>query len=277
MAVYAIGDIQGCYDALLRLLDKLKFSGDDQLWVAGDLVNRGPQSLETLRFLKQMDSQVQCVLGNHDLHLLAVYHNRDHSKRKDTLDPILHSHDNDELMAWLQQLPLLVTDAEGQYCMTHAGLPPCWSIAEAQALANEVETVLRSDQAQTYFDAMYGNDPACWHPDLEGPTRWRVITNYLTRMRFCKADGTLNFSHKGPAGDMPEGFSPWYLFPRKSPADDKVNLIFGHWASLMGQVEQPHLFALDTGCVWGHQLTALRLDDHRIISVDGLSHTDRAE
>jgi len=275
--VYAIGDIQGCYDALVRLLDKLNFSSNDQLWVAGDLVNRGPQSLETLRLLKQLGPQVQAVLGNHDLHLLAVYHNRRHSKGKDTLDQVLNSQDSDELMHWLQQQPLLVTDPDGAYCMTHAGLPPCWSLAEARQYAAEVEAVLRSDNAHNYFDNMYGNDPACWRPDLKGTERLRVITNYLTRMRFCQSDGSLNFSHKGSPENAPTGFRPWYLFPRKARSDDTVNLIFGHWASLMGQTHLPHLFAIDTGCVWGNQLTALRLEDHRIISVEGLSATAPAK
>ncbi|MFW1677460.1 symmetrical bis(5'-nucleosyl)-tetraphosphatase [Pontibacter sp. JAM-7] len=277
MATYAVGDVQGCYDALLRLLEKLHFSDSDQLWLAGDLVNRGPHSLETLEFIKQLGSRAKCVLGNHDLHLLAVFHNNCHGKGKDTLDPVLNSSRSEELLHWLQQQPLLLEDLAGDYVMTHAGLPPCWSIADARHYAREVEAVLQSPQAGEYFNQMYGNQPALWQSDLTGLTRLRVITNYLTRMRFCTAAGELNFSHKGPAERAPQGFTPWYLLPRKNAADNHVNLIFGHWASLMGQVPVPQVFAVDTGCVWGNQLTALRLDDQQYISVPGLKTQSATE
>lgn len=265
MATYAIGDIQGCYAELCELLEAVSFSSDDTLWLCGDLVNRGPQSLETLRFVKQLGAQAITVLGNHDLHLLAVYHQHARCKRSDTLTPILEANDCDELMHWLQQQPLVHCDTALNFALVHAGIPPQWSLQDALSYAGEVESTLRSKHAHKYFKAMYGNQPDQWDPTLEGMARLRVITNYLTRMRFCTAHGQLEFASKGGLETQPEGFLPWYQHPHRATAQTRI--AFGHWAALEGQVHQENIFALDTGCVWGGKLTALRLDDLQYFSV----------
>jgi len=263
MATYAIGDIQGCFDELQQLLDRIQFGPDDQLWIAGDLVNRGPKSLETLRFLKQLGERARIVLGNHDLHLLAVYYGAASVKRGDTLNEILNAPDCDELMQWLRQQKLVIADEQLGYVMVHAGIPPQWSVRKARKRAKEVETVLRSTLAREYFYHMYGNRPERWHKELEGWDRLRCITNYFTRMRFCDAEGTLDFSAKGGLDTQPEGFLPWFRQPRKS---QDLAIIFGHWAALEGEAEADHVFALDTGCVWGNTLTAMRLEDRQLFS-----------
>lgn len=265
MATYAIGDVQGCYQELMALLDKIAFSGNDQLWFCGDLVNRGPQSLETLRFIRSLGSQAVCVLGNHDLHLLAVHHGAVSGKKKDTLNGILCAPDRQELMHWLQQQPLLHTDPQLNFTLVHAGIPPCWSLKTAQQLAKEVEYILTSPQARDFFSNMYGNQPVRWTRQLEGWERLRVITNYFTRMRFCMADSALEFTAKGGLETQPEGFLPWFAHPQRKTRNERI--LFGHWAALSGKVEQENLFALDTGCIWGLELTALKLEDQTRISV----------
>ncbi len=265
MATYAIGDIQGCYDELQQLLDRIRFSDSDQLWIAGDLVNRGPRSLETLRFIKSLGSRATVVLGNHDLHLLAVHYGTERTRRSDTLDDILQAPDREELMEWLRHRQLLVVD-EARHCvMVHAGIPPHWSIKQAHTRAQEVEAVLRSPQAGEYFRHMYGNQSARWHKALSGWDRLRCITNYLTRMRFCDAQGTLDFSAKGGLDTQPEGYLPWFRQPRRDP---HYEIIFGHWAALEGLAPVENVFALDTGCVWGNTLTAMRLEDQQVYSCD---------
>lgn len=271
MATYAIGDIQGCYDELQKLLDKVQFGPSDQLWVAGDLVNRGPKSLETLRFLKSLGEQAVCVLGNHDLHLLAVHYNAVSVKRSDTLKPILEASDRQELMDWLRQQKLVVTDKEQGFVMVHAGIPPCWSVKQARKRAKEVEQVLQSTLAREFFNHMYGNTPDRWSPELEGWDRLRLITNYLTRMRFCRADSKLDFSTKGTLASQPATYHPWFILPRKKTRDMQYQILFGHWAALEGEAEPEHVFALDTGCVWGNKLTAMRLEDHKLFSVKALN------
>ncbi|WP_415893423.1 symmetrical bis(5'-nucleosyl)-tetraphosphatase [Neptuniibacter sp. PT8_73] len=267
MATYAIGDIQGCYDELQALLKHINFTTSDHLWVAGDLVNRGPKSLETLRFLRDLGEQATCVLGNHDLHLLAVHYGATSSKRSDTLDEILEAPDRIELMHWLSQQKLLAHDKSLNVVMVHAGIPPCWTIRKARKRAKEVEKVLQSDQVESFFNHMYGNKPDLWSSDLSGWERLRLITNYLTRMRFCSPEGQLDFSAKGSLASQPEGYQPWFKAPRKDPAESEIRILFGHWAALEGNADADHVFALDTGCVWGNKLTALRLEDHQLFSV----------
>lgn len=264
MSTYALGDIQGCYDPLQQLLKRIDFNQDDSLWIAGDLVNRGPKSLETLRFLKSLGDRARIVLGNHDLHLLAIHYGKTHLRRSDTLQPILDAPDRDELMDWLRQQPLLIADENLGYAMAHAGIPPDWSLKNARKRSAEVEAILQSDSAADYFEHMYGNQPDRWDSDLTGWDRLRVITNYLTRMRFCDKQGTLELKTKGSLETQPKGYLPWFMHPRKV----SLPILFGHWAALEGYAEDDNVFALDTGCVWGNQLTALRLEDRVLFSCE---------
>lgn len=265
MATYAIGDIQGCFDQLTSLLDRISFGDADRLWLAGDLVNRGPRSLDTLRFVRGLGSRARLVLGNHDLHLLAIHYGVTQPRRSDTLDEILAAPDREDLMLWLQHQPLLVQDTDLDYVMVHAGIPPDWSVQKAKRRSEEVEQVLQGPGAQTFFQHMYGNTPDRWSKGLQGWDRLRVITNYLTRMRFCDSEGRLDFTAKGGPETQPQGFKPWYAHPRKAAAQ---RIIFGHWAALEGDLDYPQLFSLDTGCVWGNRLTAMRLEDQHYFSCD---------
>lgn len=260
MATYAVGDVQGCLAPLERLLDRVDFDpAKDCLWVAGDLINRGPDSLSSLRFIKQLGDSAQVVLGNHDLHLLAVAHGERTLNRKDTLTAILQAPDKNDLLNWLRRQPLLRHNAELGYVMTHAGIPPIWDLAEAKARAAEVEAVLQSDHYADFFAHMYGNNPDTWSDDLEGWDRLRVITNYFTRMRFCSAEGRLNLEEKQGLDAAPEGFAPWFSHPHHRCGQHKI--LFGHWAALEGKTGNPNAIALDTGCVWGKSLTMIRLED----------------
>lgn len=262
MPIYAIGDIQGCYDALQRLLEQCAFNpASDELWLAGDLVNRGPQSLEVLRFARSLGHRVKVVLGNHDLHLLAVHYGGESQRSNDTLAPIFSAEDRDELLDWLRFQPLVILDEARNWCMSHAGIPPDWSVRKARRLAQEVEAVLQSDQCVDFFRVMYGNKPDNWHKELQGMDRLRTIVNYLTRMRFVGAQGQLDLISKEGIGTAPEGFVPWFDVAGRKAAGNR--LLFGHWAALEGKVTVPNIFALDTGCVWGGQLSALRLDDQQ--------------
>jgi bis(5'-nucleosyl)-tetraphosphatase (symmetrical) len=257
---YAIGDLQGCLAPFNCLLEQINFNADrDRLFLAGDLVNRGPDSLGTLRRVYELRDNVHTVLGNHDLHLLAVAQGSTGSRRKDTLTAILEAHDRDALLGWLQNCPLLVDIPEHQAVMTHAGIPPLWTLAQARERAREVEQVLRAPQVGEYFANMYGNQPAGWNDDLQGPERWRVITNHFTRMRFVNLAGELDLATKGEADAPPEGFMPWFQHPHRQATDTRI--LFGHWAALEGNTHVARVDALDTGCVWGGSLTALRLDD----------------
>lgn len=264
MATYAIGDIQGCYRSLKALLKKIRFGSDDKLWLCGDLVNRGPQSLDVLRFVRDLGSQVDTVLGNHDLHLLAIYYGATDRDPGKTLKPVLAAPDRHELMSWLQQQPLLIDSQALGAVMTHAGIPHIWTLEEASLRANEVEAALRTDGAKDFFAAMYGNQPANWSDRLEGTDRLRTITNYFTRMRFIAADGSLDFAASGNPEDAPTGFAPWFRYPRKDQQPRRI--ITGHWAAL-GLYEDEQVSALDSGCVWGNRLTARRLEDGVIFSV----------
>lgn len=266
MSIYAIGDVQGCFDALQRLLDQINFNETkDTLWFAGDLVNRGPQSLETLRFIQALGDSAKCVLGNHDLHLMALHFSDKKPKSKDTLGEILNAPDRDELFAWLRQQSLIHHDSALGFTMVHAGIPPQWTLSKALSLGAEVERCLISDNAPDYFANMYGNKPDIWDDALTGMDRLRVITNYFTRMRFCSPEGHLNMTHKQGPEDAPEGMLPWYVYGHRKMAEQRI--IFGHWAALLGKTNHSKAFALDTGCVWGYELTAMRLEDQKRFSV----------
>ena len=263
---YLIGDLQGCCDAFERLLRRLDFSPSrDRLWLLGDLVNRGPESLATLRRLSGLGGAATCLLGNHDLHLLAVARGVRPAHRHDTLAPILQAPDRQALLDWLRHQRLAVFEAG--WLMVHAGVVPQWSRDDALAAAAEVEAVLRSPALPDFLQAMYGNEPARWSPDLTGTDRLRFTVNVLTRLRFCTADGTMDFKTKDGAGAAPAGFMPWFDVPGRRTADTPI--AFGHWSTL-GLLNQPTLLGLDTGCIWGGQLTAARVDgaEREIIQVD---------
>ncbi|MEO6699058.1 MAG: symmetrical bis(5'-nucleosyl)-tetraphosphatase [Paraperlucidibaca sp.] len=258
MRNFLIGDVQGCRAALDELLARIAFdTATDHVFFAGDLVARGPDSLGTLRLIKGLGCAASTVLGNHDLHLLAAYHGHAKVKPKDLTQPILDAADAAELMHWLQQQPLLI-QLPSNDVLTHAGLPPNWTLEQAQALAADVEIALRGAQADAFFAAMYGNVPSAWQDDLSGAERLRVITNHFTRMRLMDATGHLNFQHKSGNCDLPEGFKAWFDWPSVRPAEQRV--FFGHWASLNGITHQPNAMALDSGCVWGNYLTAYCLE-----------------
>ena len=258
MAVFAIGDIQGCHDELKRLLDRIDFDfAEDTLWFTGDLVNRGPRSLDVLRLVKDLGSRALCVLGNHDLHLLAVAAGTAPSRKNDTLDEVLAAPDREELLHWLRHRPLLHHDASLGYTLIHAGLPPQWDLTVASRCARELEEVLQGDSYVEFFRHMYGDKPRCWSPDLRGWERLRFIVNCLTRMRYCTADGELDLKAKGAPGTQPEGHLPWFQVPDRLSRN--LHILFGHWSTL-GEVHGMNVHALDTGCVWGGRLSALRLD-----------------
>jgi bis(5'-nucleosyl)-tetraphosphatase (symmetrical) len=260
VAVYAIGDVQGCFDELQVLLAKLQFGPDDNLWFTGDLVNRGPKSLETLRLVKGLGARAITVLGNHDLHLLAVAQGCERYKREDTFEDVVNAPDRDELLEWLRARPLLHHDAVLGFTLIHAGLPPQWDLQQARACAHEVEMVLRGAHHADFLRAMYGGEPRQWSEALTGRERLRFITNCLTRLRYCNAHGVLALQEKGAPGTQPEGYMPWFEVPGRRSADLKI--IFGHWATL-GAYPVARVFPLDGGCVWGGGLLAMRLDDAR--------------
>lgn len=266
MSTYAIGDVQGCYTQLQTLLDKIKFNQQkDQLWLTGDLVNRGPNSLETLRLVKSLQENVITVLGNHDLHLIAVAHGTQAIKPTDTFQDILQANDRIELVEWLCQQRLLYNDQKLKFTMTHAGIAPQWDLKQAQKLALEVETVLQSETRLMLLENMYGNEPKCWHDKLTGVDRLRCIINYFTRMRFCNNKGCLNLDYKGKIEHAPLGLIPWFKF--KNRKIKMENIVFGHWAALRGITNTQHVFAIDTGCAWGEQLTAMCLETGERVSV----------
>lgn len=260
MATYAVGDLQGCLEPLKCLLQQVKFDpAQDKLWLVGDLVNRGPASLETLRFLYAMRDSLVCVLGNHDLHLIAVAYNAERLKKNDTLREIIEAPDCAQLIEWLRQMPLIHHDAQRDITLVHAGIPPQWTVEKALLRAAEVEKALRDDsQLPMFLDGMYGNEPAKWDKKLHGIERLRVITNYFTRMRFCTPDGKLDLKSKEGLDTAPPGYAPWFSYAERKAAGRKI--IFGHWAALEGQCDVPGLFALDTGCVWGGSMTLMNVD-----------------
>jgi bis(5'-nucleosyl)-tetraphosphatase (symmetrical) len=266
MTTWAIGDVQGCYDEYRELLDRIEFDpAHDVVWLVGDLVNRGPRSLDVLRHVHALGRSARLVLGNHELHLLATRFGGHSPHRGDTFQDVLRAPDADELCHWLRRQPLLISDRELGFVMTHAGIPHIWSLAEAEILANEVEAVLRGDGYPEYCRALYGNQPDIWDPALAGMDRWRVITNYFTRMRLVNAAGRLDFAYKGPVAQAPPEWHPWYELRARQPLD--AMLLFGHWASLEGHTGTPSVIALDTGCVWGRSLRAFCLDDGKAVDV----------
>jgi len=257
MAIYAIGDIQGCYDQLRRLLDEIKFTpANDQLWLVGDLVNRGPKSLETLRFVKSLGASAVTVLGNHDLHLIATVVSLGKSGKKDTLAAIMRAHDCDELIHWLRHQRLFYHNE--QYCMLHAGLPPQWDFELTRQMAQETEAAIQGPDYIRFFRSMYGNKPSVWCDNLTKSERMRFAINCFTRLRYCTAEGILDFSQKGAPGSQPENLLPWYAVPGRKSLN--MRIIFGHWSTL-GFYQAHNCYSIDTGCLWGGQLTALRLED----------------
>lgn len=263
MATYAVGDIQGCYASFLQLLEETDFNpARDRLWLVGDLINRGPNSLEVLRWMVRHEACVTTVLGNHDLHALAVAEGFVEANRNDTLDPLLTAPDRESLLGWLRRQPL--AHAEGDYLMVHAGVLPQWSAQDTVALAGEVEQVLRGEDYRFFLSRMYGNEPDRWLPELRGMGRLRVITNALTRLRVCTPEGRMEFRFKGELKDIPADVLPWFDVPARHSAD--VTVIFGHWSALGLQLRD-NLVALDTGCLWGGQLSAMRLEDRQLFQV----------
>ncbi len=260
MAVYAIGDLQGCFDELLKLLDHVNFDPDvDQIWLAGDLVNRGPKSADVIRFARDLGSErVKVVLGNHDLHLLANAAGvTDHQHRMDTMDSVLQADDREQLVTWLRHQPLFHHDSILGFSMLHAGMPREWSIADACERAKEVEAVLQSDNWHDFFSNMYGNKPKIWSDNLEGWDRLRFITNCFTRLRYCYDDGRLALKFKGAPKDRPADQKPWFDMPNRMSKNDRI--LFGHWSTL-GTGQYGNVFSLDSGAVWGEKLTAVRID-----------------
>ncbi|HEY4369234.1 MAG TPA: symmetrical bis(5'-nucleosyl)-tetraphosphatase [Steroidobacteraceae bacterium] len=260
MPTYAIGDIQGCYDEFEALLEHIRFDpARDRLWLVGDLVNRGPRSLDVLRKVRDLGDAAIAVLGNHDLHLLAVATTPGGKpKSKDTLQEILQAPDRDELLEWLRHRPLLHHDTNLGYTMIHAGLPPQWDLQTAQSCALEVQSALVDDaRYRELFEHMYGDEPSLWSQELQGFARLRFITNCFTRLRFCRADGHLELKYKGRLEQAPQHVMPWFRAPHRKSAG--LRIVCGHWSAL-GYHDGDGVLSIDTGCVWGSQLCAVRLD-----------------
>lgn len=258
MAIYAIGDLQGCYDELRALLDQIHFRADrDRLWFVGDLVNRGPKSLESLRFVHDLGDNAVTVLGNHDLHLLAAAEGGRRPGPKDNFHDVLAAPDRDALVDWLRLRPLLHHDPELDFLMIHAGLAPTWTPADAAGHAREIETVLAGDDFRSFLARMYGDRPDCWSDDLTGIERLRVILNCFTRLRMCDPSGRMQLDEKGGPWQRDDDLVPWFEVPGRASSDTRI--VFGHWSAL-GRYAGANVWALDSGCVWGQSLTALRLD-----------------
>jgi bis(5'-nucleosyl)-tetraphosphatase (symmetrical) len=257
MPTYAIGDVQGCFDELRRLLDEFSFGKQDRLWFVGDLVNRGPKSLEVLRFVRDLGDRGVVVLGNHDLHLVSQYEGFERTRQDDTFADVLEARDAGELVGWLRTRPMMHVDAG--YAMVHAGLLPQWSIEKGLRLAKEVEAALAVPAYREFLKNMYGSQPDHWTDSLAGWDRLRVIVNAMTRLRFCTPEGKMDFRAKGKAA--PPGYVPWFDL-----RNDKETVVCGHWSAL-GLMAREKLAALDSGCVWGGKLTALRLEDRALFQV----------
>jgi bis(5'-nucleosyl)-tetraphosphatase (symmetrical) len=254
MSVYWVGDIQGCDAPLGQLLDQIGFSNSrDRLYVLGDLVNRGPASLAVLRRLSALGNSVKCVLGNHDLHLLAIHAGARPAGKMDTLHEVLEASDRQRLLTWLQHQPLALYEED--VLMVHAGVLPQWTLPKTLALAEEIQNILRSNDAQEFFMNMYGNQPSQWHDELQSWERWRCAVNAFTRLRFCSGDGRMEFETKEGAGQAPLGYMPWFEVPDRQTAS--TTIAFGHWSTL-GAVQRQDVWALDTGCVWGGCLTVIQ-------------------
>jgi len=269
VAIYAVGDIQGCFDELEALLGHAGFQpGTDQLWCVGDLVNRGPQSLEVLRFFSELGPNARLVLGNHELNLIAIAAGVRELRPQDTVQDVLDAADGSQLIEWLAAQPLLHREPGIPYTMVHAGLAPQWDVAQAALLADEVHAALSGDERMGFLSHMYGNEPDRWEEELDGWQRLRFITNALTRIRFVDRDGRLDLTETGPPGSQPDSLAPWYESNQRPSHGERI--VFGHWASLQAEqaLDPAHrVYHLDTGCVWGRRLTALRLDDERYFSI----------
>jgi bis(5'-nucleosyl)-tetraphosphatase (symmetrical) len=264
MATYAVGDVQGCYGALSCVLERAGFErARDHLWLVGDLVNRGPESLDVLRFVHSLGNRARVVLGNHEIHLLAVAAGERRLKPSDTLDAILAAPDRPVLLGWLAQQPLLYVDRDVGYCMSHAGIPPQWDLVEAQAMAQEAERWLAL-HGYGQIATPSREEAVELAPGQDEATRARVIVSYFTRMRVCTPSGVLDLRFKGPADQAPPGHLPWFAHSARKTANERI--VFGHWAALEGKVDAANVFALDTGCAWGRSLTLMRLDDERRFS-----------
>lgn len=273
MPTYVIGDLQGCHVALQKLLDTFSFNPvKDKIWLVGDLVNRGTGSAEVLRWAMSLGDALVAVLGNHDLHALAVAAGYVPLHRSDTIQDILDAPDREVLLTWLRHRPL--AHLERGHLMVHAGLLPQWTAQQAIALAAEVEAALQGADWQNFLQHMYGNEPRFWHEGLHGMSRLRLITNAMTRLRFCSPAGDIEFAHKGKPGSQPKPLLPWFELPERASRD--VTILFGHWSAL-GFMAGSNVVALDSGCLWSGQLTALRLEDHRVFQVpcEGLPGSKR--
>jgi len=263
LATYAIGDVQGCFTALERLLDEISFdAARDRLWFVGDLVNRGPQSAEVLRFVKSLGDRAVTVLGNHDIHLFAHVAGYGKKRGEDSFGDVLAARDRDALIEWLRMRPMM--HVEAGYAMVHAGLLPAWSVEKARALAAEVEAAFRGPDYRTFLAGLYGSRPDRWDDSLKGIDRLRIVVNAMTRMRFVDADGVMDFRVKGEVDSAPRGYLPWFDAPKRASAS--VPIVCGHWSAL-GLLIRPDLLALDSGCVWGGHLTAVRLEDRSVNQV----------
>ena len=272
MATYLIGDVQGCYDELCSLLDVIHFdSSQDRLGFCGDLVNRGPQSLRVLQFIASLP-QAFTILGNHDIYLLALYHNAfEKIPVPHTMAELLEHPDVDNIMLWLAQQPLFYYDKNLNYCLVHAGIPAQWSVFQAQQYATEVSQAIRSENAKQVLRDLWGNDPHHWDESFSEVERLRYITNALTRMRFCNELGHLDLISKGTQCNRPDLYKPWFSYRHNDPCD----IYFGHWAALGGRVDSSSCFGLDTGCVWGYELSAIRVEDKKHFSVPAKMYTHK--
>lgn len=267
MANYVIGDVQGCFDSLTALLKHLNFNQEhDVLWFAGDLVNRGPKSLETLQFISSLGDRAHTVLGNHDLHLLALWCKYGRTHVSDTIEPVVQAADGEKLIDWLRSQPLALPLPTGGL-LVHAGILPNWSHAQALAHSAEVQQTLGGSEWLEFMANLYGNKPNRWDPDLQGYDRLRLIVNVFTRMRMLREDGKIDLKYKLEPQDAPADLKPWFSFPRSSDAERLI--VFGHWSTL-GTIENGNTYCLDTGCVWGGKLTALRLEDKQLFQVDAV-------
>ncbi|KTD64170.1 symmetrical bis(5'-nucleosyl)-tetraphosphatase [Legionella shakespearei] len=269
MSDYAIGDVQGCYEPLQRLLESIDFNERvDRLWFVGDLVNRGPESLAVLRFIHALPVTPQITLGNHDLHLLgSLFGGRPWKGHDDTIQDVMLAADGEELGHWLRKQSILCYSQELNVVMSHAGIAPVWDLSQAILCAQELEQRLSGDDYAEFLSQMYGNKPDVWSDELEGLDRLRMITNYFTRMRFCNDYGALDLSYKGTIAKAPAQLHPWFEVPGRK--EITADIVFGHWAALMGVTANPNIHAIDTGCLWGGELTALRLQDKQRFSVPG--------
>lgn len=266
MATYAIGDLQGCFQSLMTLLTQIDFDpANDRLWLTGDLVNRGPQSLACLRYIQSLGDKAITVLGNHDLHLLAIYHGAQRTQTSDTLDAVLAAPDIDALCAWLIRQPLLHYDPALRFLLVHAGIYPTWDLQQAQSYADYLSTKMQRTAPKQFFTDLYGNAPCAFNSSITGKQKDRILLNIFTRMRFLDEHLTLQLNYKGTVADCPAGLYPWFSFPSQQSREFKI--IFGHWSALAGDNLGYPVYPLDTGCVWGRMLTALRLEDQQLFSV----------